>query len=173
MTAAMTDSERALWVQAKADYTHALAIARDAWSGILDVDEPLPYDAIQAATATLIIHVTKLRGEERLHVRVPQHAATPAETKTAAQSVAVPPIPSACPKCGGKVWDNRENKKNPKAPDWKCRDKNCLDEKTGFTTGGWADKPKGKGANSKPVPAGSFDDLPPALQDDDSGDLPF
>lgn len=31
----------------------------------------------------------------------------------------------ACPKCGGKTWDNRVSKKNPKAPDFKCRDKSC------------------------------------------------
>ena len=31
----------------------------------------------------------------------------------------------ACPKCGGPMWDNRAGKKNPKAPDFKCRDKNC------------------------------------------------
>lgn len=31
----------------------------------------------------------------------------------------------ACPKCSGPMWDNRAGKKNPKAPDFKCRDKNC------------------------------------------------
>jgi hypothetical protein len=31
----------------------------------------------------------------------------------------------ACPKCGGPMWDNRDGKKNPKAPDFKCKDKNC------------------------------------------------
>ena len=30
-----------------------------------------------------------------------------------------------CPKCGGKTWDNRLTKKNPKAPDYKCRDRSC------------------------------------------------
>lgn len=30
-----------------------------------------------------------------------------------------------CPKCGGPMWDNREGKKNPKAPDFKCKDKAC------------------------------------------------
>jgi hypothetical protein len=30
-----------------------------------------------------------------------------------------------CPKCGGDMWDNRERKKNPKAPDFKCKDSNC------------------------------------------------
>lgn len=31
----------------------------------------------------------------------------------------------ACPKCGGRMWDNRPSKKNPKAPDFKCRDRSC------------------------------------------------
>lgn len=27
----------------------------------------------------------------------------------------------ACPKCGAEVWDNRNNKKSPKGPDFKCK----------------------------------------------------
>ena len=30
-----------------------------------------------------------------------------------------------CPKCGGRMWDNRLTKRNPKAPDYKCRDRSC------------------------------------------------
>ena len=30
-----------------------------------------------------------------------------------------------CPECGKGMWDNRENKKNPKQPDWKCSDNRC------------------------------------------------
>jgi Rad52/22 family double-strand break repair protein len=33
-------------------------------------------------------------------------------------------IPS-CPKCDGRMWDNRLSKRNPKAPDFKCRDRSC------------------------------------------------
>lgn len=32
---------------------------------------------------------------------------------------------AACPKCGGRTWDNRATKTNPKAPDFKCRDRTC------------------------------------------------
>lgn len=40
-----------------------------------------------------------------------------------------------CPQCGGEMWDNTVNKKNPKGPDYKCKDKACahaiwLDKKT-------------------------------------------
>lgn len=31
----------------------------------------------------------------------------------------------SCPKCGGRMWDNRLTKRNPKAPDYKCRDRTC------------------------------------------------
>lgn len=31
----------------------------------------------------------------------------------------------SCPSCGGRMWDNRLTKRNPKAPDYKCRDRNC------------------------------------------------
>ena len=30
-----------------------------------------------------------------------------------------------CPKCSGEMWDNRAAKRNPRAPDFKCRDKAC------------------------------------------------
>ena len=30
-----------------------------------------------------------------------------------------------CPKCGGSMWDNRATKRNPKAPDFRCRDRSC------------------------------------------------
>ena len=40
------------------------------------------------------------------------------------------PLPSgsdnpACPKCNGRMWDNRVSKRNPKAPDFKCRNRSC------------------------------------------------
>jgi hypothetical protein len=30
-----------------------------------------------------------------------------------------------CPVCQGPCWDNRASKKNPKQPDYRCKDKNC------------------------------------------------
>ena len=33
--------------------------------------------------------------------------------------------PPPCPKCQGEMWDNRIGKKNPKAPDFKCKDRGC------------------------------------------------
>jgi len=40
-------------------------------------------------------------------------------------SNATPTLAPPCPKCGGDMWDNRENKRNPKAPDFKCKDRSC------------------------------------------------
>lgn len=46
-------------------------------------------------------------------------------TQTASGQDGDPP----CPKCGSRMWDNRgtpeKPKTNPKAPDFKCRDKSC------------------------------------------------
>ena len=58
--------------------------------------------------------------------------ATPDADRPAARKVAksadlaalLPDSPN-CPKCGGKMWDNRLSKRNPKAPDYKCRDRSC------------------------------------------------
>jgi hypothetical protein len=36
----------------------------------------------------------------------------------------LPDVP-ACPMCNGRMWDNRVGKRNPKAPDFKCRDRRC------------------------------------------------
>lgn len=30
-----------------------------------------------------------------------------------------------CPKCNGPMWDNRNDKRNPKAPDFKCKNREC------------------------------------------------
>ena len=48
-----------------------------------------------------------------------------ASSAPAGDAMASPGAAPACPKCGGLMWDNRAGKKNPKAPDFKCRDKNC------------------------------------------------
>lgn len=39
-----------------------------------------------------------------------------------------------CPDCGGPMWDNRQTKKNPKQPDYKCKDKD------GCGKGVWEEK---------------------------------
>ena len=64
---------------------------------------------------------------------------------------------AACPKCGGRMWDNRAGKRNPKAPDFKCRDRSC----DGVI---WPPREK----KEKSVPAGEREPEP-----EYSDDLPF
>jgi hypothetical protein len=81
----------------------------------------------------------------------PSSAAVERETAVAvseepAGSPASGPLASdetSCPKCGGRMWDNRLTKRNPKAPDYKCRDRSC----DGVI---WPPKP---GKNEKAEPA--------------------
>lgn len=52
-------------------------------------------------------------------------ATQPAQPASASQ-VSIPFTGApACPKCGGRMWDNRANKRNPRAPDFKCRQRAC------------------------------------------------
>jgi single-strand DNA-binding protein len=51
-------------------------------------------------------------------------AASDPGTAAAAAAVAAGEMPR-CPKCAGDMWDNRASKRNPKAPDFKCKDRNC------------------------------------------------
>jgi hypothetical protein len=66
----------------------------------------------------------------------PAQVATPMERETEVAFSAEPSVAPAatgplasdepsCPKCGGRMWDNRLTKRNPKAPDYKCRDRSC------------------------------------------------
>lgn len=83
-----------------------------------------------------------------------------------------------CPACKGPMWDNRTDKKNPKAPDWKCKDKDCIDDK-GYVTAVWEEKEK-PARTHKPKPEGrSFtppqfrDDLPAELRDQEEYEQEF
>ena len=90
--------------------------------------------------------------------------AAPAPAPSSPTRHAVPP----CPKCGGVMWDNREGKKNPKAPDFKCKDKECVDER-GFGTALWQSD-----LERDPTLTGVYagmDQRPPQLDGDD--DLPY
>lgn len=68
----------------------------------------------------------------------------------------------ACPKCGGEMWDNRESKRSPKAPDFRCKDRDC----DGVIWPPKQKKPQGAAAKkAKPEPVRTLED-----EDDD---LPF
>ena len=74
------------------------------------------------------------RSEARYHTRQERGAiAAPEESRevvieTTIAGPASGPLAQdepSCPKCGGRVWDNRLSKRNPKAPDYKCRNRSC------------------------------------------------
>lgn len=127
-------------------------------------------------------------------------AVTPSAAPTAAPGAARPGAPAsagravaagmpACPICGGPMWDDRTSKRNPRAPDFKCRNKpkerggpGCegviWPSRDGSPSpypaspprragGGDGDSPLQSGASSWTTPP--VDDAPP--HDDD--DLPF
>ena len=63
------------------------------------------------------------------------------------------------------MWDNRVGKKNPKAPDYKCKDKGC---------DGVLWPPKATPVTVSHTMAGpGLDQMPPALEGDDDDGLPF
>ena len=51
------------------------------------------------------------------------NAATMTEQQPPDTDLVAPTPP--CPKCAGDMWDNRVGKRNPKAPDYKCKDREC------------------------------------------------
>ena len=73
----------------------------------------------------------------------------------------------SCPKCGGRMWDNRLSKRNPKAPDFKCRDRSCdgviwppRDGKGKAPATVPADEPEEIAFDSSPLGATADDEIP-------------
>ena len=97
----------------------------------------------------------------------PQRPAAPSPTPAPAEPRATDEV--TCPKCGGRTWDNRASKKNPKAPDYKCRDRSC----DGVVWPPREAKPATRGHNhaGRDLP-GENDELPAALRTG-TDDLPF
>lgn len=101
--------------------------------------------------------VVRQEGENRRPPSTRGAAPTSGTAATKSTAVATADEPS-CPKCGGRMWDNRASKRNPRAPDYKCRQRAC----DGVV---WPEKTKPVGA---PDPAD--DDYP---SDYDDEELPF
>jgi len=120
-------------------------------------------------------------------------AAEPAAPAAAAGSTSiVPPAPGmpACPICGGAMWDDRASKRNPRAPDFKCRNKPKERGGPGCEGVIWpardgspspypASAPRraaGNAMSGPPVDDTPFPDSPPPFDDappHDDDDLPF
>jgi hypothetical protein len=67
------------------------------------------------------------RVEQVADLSLASDSAAPADATSAPVAEAGPLAleEQSCPKCGGRMWDNRLTKRNPKAPDFKCRDRSC------------------------------------------------
>ena len=55
----------------------------------------------------------------------PEKARRAGAAETHAPVVTLADGSPACPTCGGRMWDNRAAKRNAKAPDFKCRNRDC------------------------------------------------
>lgn len=66
----------------------------------------------------------------------------------------------SCPKCGGRMWDNRLSKRNPRAPDFKCRVRGC----DGAI---WPEKAAANGAASADEPTLPLAQAEPATEADE------
>ena len=84
----------------------------------LDID--LTPEALNAGAATILIHATKIHPSS-MTANGNGSAGHAAPARTAPDEFE----DVTCDKCGGEVWDNRTNKRNPKGPDYKCKDTAC------------------------------------------------
>jgi hypothetical protein len=85
-----------------------------------------PLDDPAAAYAR---RVARLEARERRRAEQTEETATESvHVETTFPGPATGPLAldePSCPKCGGRMWDNRLSKRNPKAPDYKCRNRSC------------------------------------------------
>jgi hypothetical protein len=71
----------------------------------------------------------------------------------------------SCPKCGGRMWDNRVTKRNPRAPDYKCQNRSC--DGVVWPPKPTASAPADEGTEASAAPRGS------ALVGAEEEELPF
>ena len=113
--------------------------------------------------------------------RIPARASAPAaveqtlespevhvETTTPSASGPLASDEPSCPKCGGRMWDNRLTKRNPKAPDYKCRHRSC--DGVIWPAKGAAPEPGRRHDAGPLVPDEAADRLAPAMETDE---IPF
>ena len=102
------------WVQVDGDGKYARAL-----------EDPAEAYARRLARGATRGESTALRADAHQEHRVEsQGVGEPATSSSAATGPLATDEPS-CPKCGGRMWDNRLSKRNPKAPDFKCRSRSC------------------------------------------------
>lgn len=118
-------------------------------------------------------------------------AASPSVATDGSPAAIIPPAAGmpACPICGGAMWDDRTSKRNPKAPDFKCRNKPKERGGPGCEGVIWpardgspspypssAPRRTSSATSGPPVDDTPFPDSPPPFDDappHDDDDLPF
>ena len=120
-------------------------------------------------------HAVDAGGEEARPVRSAPRAA-PQPASAAVEAAAATGEAPQCPKCGGDMWDNRASKRNPKAPDFKCKNRDCdgvvWPPRDGAPRAGAPAMAGAGGVPSGRPAATEFDDFADAGAGDDD-DLPF
>lgn len=107
---------------------HELADGEPNWILVDGPETPRPLEALEASSARRAASAEARRASTPpRHTAVPPTAVDAAsdEPMSDASALAEPSDDPACPKCNGRMWDNRLTKRNPKAPDFKCRDRSC------------------------------------------------
>ena len=107
------------WVQMDGDGKYAKPIEDPAVTYARRYGRPR---VAQAASAVQEEQTAPTSAPLEREVAVPR-SDDPIDAATAAGPIAS--HEPSCPKCGGRMWDNRLTKRNPKAPDYKCRDRSC------------------------------------------------
>ena len=136
------------------EYWEALQLAKR----IVAKDDLLGPDDSRALATHLHIEAAKrtfraereAKQEQKAAVRRERDKGDPLESE--AMKLAFGSLTAQCPKCGGEMWDNRDDKRNPKAPDFKCKDKACLEGE--YVTSVWLDRYKDEASE------GQQDELP-------------
>lgn len=117
-----TGEIREFWNQTKAEYEQALAIATQIWT----INHPT--EALNAVAATLLIHFDKMReNHRRAAERQADRDQRAANRQASSQGkpASGPSEAPACEQCGGEMYDNRQDKKTPRSPDYRCKDQDC------------------------------------------------
>lgn len=147
------------WRQVYSECETAFSIARRLWE-----NKNTSPEALQATFATVLIHSKGVASHPQAGRESPVSSGRPAPSPAAPTGSGGVP---ACPVCHGEMYDNRQNKKTPKSPDFRCKSKTCKDEK-GFTPGVWEKDLKKSGyVAAAKGSATNFQDLPEALEEDE------
>lgn len=108
------------WVQMDSDGKYAKPIEDPAVAYARRYGRPNGPKAVADGAADLGVTNAALRESAPIAQRGEQASGSD-EISHSAQATDNP----LCPKCDGRMWDNRRDKRNPRAPDFKCRDRSC------------------------------------------------